>query len=63
MAKDFFAKYNLIYADKDISVDEEVRNEAIKKSGQLITPVIDIDGIIIAGFNEPKLRELLEIKD
>ena len=62
MAKDFFAKYNLNYTDKDLSTDAAARDEAIKKSGQLVTPVIDIDGVIVVGFDEARLRELLDIK-
>jgi glutaredoxin len=33
----------------------------IKKSGQNGVPVIDIDGKIIVGFDEPKLMEALGI--
>ena len=62
MAKDFFTKHNLIFTDKNIAVDAAAREEAIKKSGQLVTPVIDIDGAIVAGFNEARIRELLDIK-
>ena len=33
----------------------------IDKSGQQGVPVIDIDGDIIVGFNEPKIKEKLNL--
>ncbi len=61
-AKDFFRENNIEFTDKDVATDKEVADEMVKKSGQMGVPVIDIDGQIIVGFDEPKLRELLEIK-
>ena len=34
----------------------------VKKSGQRGVPVIDIDGKIIVGFDEDRLKSLLTIK-
>lgn len=34
----------------------------IKKSGQKGVPVIDIDGTIIVGFNEPAIKKALNLK-
>jgi glutaredoxin len=34
----------------------------VTKSGQMGVPVIDIDGQIVVGFDESKVRELLDIK-
>jgi glutaredoxin 3 len=62
MAKDFFKENKVEYTDRDIATDPTAIKEAIAKSGQMGVPVIDIDGTIVAGFNEPKLRELLGIK-
>jgi len=62
MAKDFFKENNIIFTDKDASSDPVARQESITKSGQMGVPVIDIDGQIVVGFNEEKLRSLLEIK-
>lgn len=62
MAKDFFKENNIAYTEKDAASDMAARKEAITKSGQMGVPVIDIDGKIVIGFNEPKLRELLGIK-
>ena len=55
MAKEFFEKNNISYEEKDVSVDDEAREEMIEKSGQMGVPVIDIDGKIIIGFDEEEL--------
>ncbi|KKS23560.1 MAG: hypothetical protein UU83_C0047G0006 [Candidatus Jorgensenbacteria bacterium GW2011_GWF2_41_8] len=34
----------------------------IKKTGQMGVPVIDIDGELTIGFDQPKLKELLGLK-
>jgi glutaredoxin len=62
MAKDFFKANDVAFTDKNAATDMTARKEAITKSGQMGVPVIDIDGKIVVGFNEPKLRELLGIK-
>ena len=62
MAKEFFGKNNVQYEEKNVAVDVEARNEIIQKSGQMGVPVIDVDGKIIVGFDEPRLREALGIK-
>jgi glutaredoxin len=62
MAKDFFTENDVKFTDKNAAADMAARREAIEKSGQMGVPVIDIDGEIVIGFNEPVLRELLEIK-
>lgn len=59
MAKDFFDENNITYTEKDASSDLEARKEAIQKSGQMGVPVIDIDGEIIVGFDENRIKGLL----
>lgn len=59
MAKDFFKENNVQYENIDVSVDEQKRNEMVERSGQMGVPVIDIEGEIIVGFNEPKIKETL----
>lgn len=47
---------------KDIYVDKNARaaQEMIQKSGQQAVPVIDINGEIIVGFDEARLRKALK---
>jgi glutaredoxin 3 len=60
MAKDYFKRNDIEYQEKDVSYDKEAAEEMIKKTGQLGVPVIDIDGEIVIGFNEPKIATLLK---
>jgi len=59
MIKDFFKQNNIVYEEKDISVDDKAREEMVEKSSQLGVPVIDINGRIIVGFDQEKLSALL----
>lgn len=59
MAKDFFQKNNVQYAEMDVATDMKAREEMVKKSEQMGVPVIDIGGKIIVGFNESELRKAL----
>lgn len=61
MSKDFFQKNNVVYEEKDVAVDLAARNDMIKKSGQMGVPVIDIDGSIVVGFDQGRLKHLLNI--
>jgi len=62
MTKEFFGQNSVQYEEKNVAQDTEARNEMIQKSGQMGVPVIEVDGKIIIGFDEPKLRESLGIK-
>lgn len=62
LAKEFFDDYNISYEVFNVSTDLEKRKEMMEKSGQMGVPVILIDDEVVKGFDEEKLRELLEIK-
>lgn len=62
MTKELFKKNNVEYQELNVAQDAKAREEMIHKSGQLGVPVIEIDGNIIVGFDEPKLKEFLNIK-
>lgn len=55
MAKQYFDKLDVKYTDKNVEHDPAAAMEAVKKSGQMGIPVIDIDGDIIIGFDRPKI--------
>ena len=61
MSKEYFKANDIKYDEKDVSRDRKAVEEMIHKSGQLGVPVIDIDGQIVVGFNQPRLAELLKI--
>lgn len=61
-AKQFFDTNKVSYKDLNVASDVAARKEMVKKSGQLGVPVLDIDGQIVIGYDEPKIKELLKIK-
>lgn len=61
-AKAFFEANKIAYEEKDVAHDEEAAHEMIHKSGQFGVPVIDIDGEIVVGFDQPELSQLIGIK-
>ena len=60
--KEFFKEHNIKYTEKNVEKDVNSAEEMIEKSGQRGVPVTDVDGEIIIGFDEPKLRKALNIK-
>ncbi len=61
-AKEFFDKNNIQYEEKDVTIDDQTLAEMVKKSGQMGVPVIDVDGQIVVGFDQPALVNLLKLK-
>jgi len=59
-AKEYLDSKNIKYDDKDVEVDPENGNEAIKLSGQRGIPVLNIGGDIIVGFDRPKIDAALK---
>ncbi len=57
-----FEEKKVKFEEKNVGEDREAVEEMIEKSGQQGVPVIDVDGKIVVGFDEDKLRKLLKIK-
>jgi glutaredoxin-like YruB-family protein len=60
--KSWLQKNNIRYTDIDVSRDQKAAEALIRRSGQQGVPQTDIDGRIVVGFNQPLLKELLEIQ-
>lgn len=60
-AKDFFAANNIAFTEHDVAADLEKREEMIELTNQMGVPVIRIGDDVVIGFDEGKLKELLEI--
>ena len=58
--KEFLSHHNVPYTDRDISVDEQALEE-LEKLGFMTTPVVTVDGEIVVGFNQKRLKELLNV--
>ena len=59
--KEFFQQNKVKYEERNI-IEEKYAKEAIDKSGQMGVPVIEVDGKIIVGYDEPALKKALKIK-
>jgi glutaredoxin len=55
-------KYNLEFEDKDISNDRTVYSEMVRKSGQPLSPCVEIDGEMLADVGGPEVEEYLVSK-
>lgn len=60
-AKEYFQANDVDYTEVNVAGDPAKVQELVEKSGQMGVPVIDIDGMIVVGFNKGKLDELLSI--
>lgn len=60
--KEFLKANKIKFKDVDVSKDKKAAKEAIKKSGQMGVPIIDVNGEIIVGFNESLLKKALKLK-
>lgn len=61
LTKEFFKKNEVEFTEYDVTADATKRDEMIERSGQMGVPVIDVEGEMIVGFDENKLKTLLEI--
>jgi glutaredoxin-like YruB-family protein len=59
--KTWLNKNNIRYTDIDVSADQRAAEELVRRSGQQGVPQTDINGRIVVGFDQQKLKELLEI--
>ena len=60
--KEFLKANKIKFKDIDVGSDQKAAQEMIKKSGQQGVPVLDINGEIIVGFDEEKIKKALKIK-
>ncbi|UCH11874.1 MAG: glutaredoxin family protein [Candidatus Omnitrophota bacterium] len=58
-AKQFFKDNNIEFEDIDVSTDRVRAEEMVRKTGQMGVPVLDINGEIIVGFDQEKIKSAL----
>ncbi len=61
MAKAFFNEHAVAYNEIDVTTSAAAVEGMVAKSGQTGVPVIDIDGTIVTGFDQDKIKSLLHI--
>ncbi len=59
MAKAFLKELKLDFEDIDVSANAKAAEEMTEKTGQMAVPVIDINGIIIQGFDREAITTAL----
>ncbi len=59
--KEYLRAREIDFEEVDVSADPAAAQEMIEKSGQMGTPVVDIDGEIVVGFNKPEIDRLLDL--
>ncbi|MBI2052767.1 MAG: glutathione S-transferase N-terminal domain-containing protein [Candidatus Ryanbacteria bacterium] len=60
-AKEFFSKHGITYTEYNVLENSARADEMIHKSGQMGVPVIAVDGKLIIGYDERRLKELLDL--
>ena len=60
-AKAYFNENKIKFTEKHVDSDQAALTEMLDKSGQQGVPVIDIDGMIIVGFDKPAIEKALSI--
>jgi glutaredoxin-like YruB-family protein len=58
-AKEFFKQQGVPYREKNVAADRRAAMEMVQLSGQQGVPVINVDGNVVVGFDQPRLRQLL----
>ena len=62
MLKSFLSTHNVDFQDIDVSTDYNSAMEMVRVSGQRGVPVSLIDGQVVVGFDQHRIRELLNLK-
>ena len=60
--KEYLKVHKVKFKDINVAEDQKAAQEMIKKSGQTGVPVLDINGEIIVGFKEDKIKKALKLK-
>lgn len=60
--KTYLKNNSIPFTDVDVTRDYQAAGEFFLKSGLRGVPQTDVDGELVIGYNEQRLKELLEIK-
>ena len=61
MLKDFLRANNVDFKDIDVGRDINAAMEMIRISGQRGVPVADINGNVVVGFDQQRIKRLLNL--
>ncbi len=60
--KEFLKEKNIEFEEIDISKDKEAAKKIVEKTGKMETPVVEIEGEFVVGFDKEKILNLLKEK-
>ncbi|ACQ54227.1 glutaredoxin domain-containing protein [Clostridium botulinum] len=60
-AKTYLKTKGIAFQELNIEKDEKARDEMVQKSNQRGVPVLDVNGLIIIGFNKPAIDEAINL--
>jgi len=60
MAKAYLDQKGVAYKDVDVSEDRKAAEEMVEKTGQMGVPVLDIEGLMIIGFDKEAIDSALK---
>lgn len=58
--KDYLKTKDVKYTEYNVAGNMQKAEEMVRKSGQMGVPVLDINGKIIVGFNQPEIDRALK---
>lgn len=61
IVKMFLQEYNFEFIEKDIKADNTARQELTNKYGSYSTPTVVVNGEVIIGIDQGKLKQALQI--
>jgi glutaredoxin-like YruB-family protein len=59
-AKQFLSRQGIPFVERNVASDHRAAAEMVRISGQQGVPVITVDGKVVVGFDQPRLRQLLQ---
>lgn len=60
--KSWLHKNNIQFTDIDVSASEKAAQDLVRRSGQQGVPQTEINGQIVVGFDQQRLKQLLQIQ-
>lgn len=59
MAREYLKSKHVKFKEHDVSENPAAAQWVLKNAGQIVTPVLDVNGRVIIGFDRPKIDEAL----
>lgn len=57
--KDYLRQQKVRFTEHNVASNQSKADEMVRKSGQMGVPVLDVNGKIIVGFNQPEIERAL----